>query len=233
MALQGTLEDLGIVEVIQIPQRSRQTGLLEVTGHEGIAQLFYNKGALVHATLGAIDGIETLVKLTTWENASFTFKRGYETTDRSITIDLHQAMMQAFKIRDERKREEELQQQRGMSSAGERNGNLEERLNRFIAENSFAAYGCVFDEDGYLVCEAAANDRAPDGLEAIQDTFVKIKDTYPGRPPYRVVIDKDETKSVYSALEDGRGVLVISTGSVPMGAVMIAVGKLSNLSTEA
>jgi len=70
MALKGTLADLGIVDLIQFPHAGRKTGHLMITGPDGDARLFYENGALVHASLNDIHGMDALVRIVDWGEGS-------------------------------------------------------------------------------------------------------------------------------------------------------------------
>ena len=66
MALNGTLADLGIVDLIQFPHKGRRTGELVVTGAKDEARLYYIDGKLSHVGVGKLSGIEGLVEVVSW-----------------------------------------------------------------------------------------------------------------------------------------------------------------------
>lgn len=123
MGLKGTLADLGIVDLIQFPHAGRKTGEMTITGKAGEAKLYYEKGALVHAVLDDHTGMEALVLLVDWTEGSFEFNPDVEADVRTIQVDLHRAVMQALKLHDEMKLEEE-QKRAQQSSAPEEDGRL-------------------------------------------------------------------------------------------------------------
>lgn len=231
MALNGTLEDLGIVEVFQLPQRGRHTGHLILNGESGRASLFYEKGALVHAEYNGVRGVDVLVELLDLEQGDFEFRRGEETSEHTISIDLHQAMMQALKIRDEKKREAELAREKDSQDAPTPS-QLLSHLREFIDTNAYAIYGCVLDGEGQVLGEASKNADPPEKAREIQQVLFELCRSYPSTEPFRLVIEEREEKVVLSRLSHDQALVVIAAGNVPMGAVMIAVGRLGHAIIE-
>ena len=105
--LTGTLADIGIVELIQFPHTGRKTGELLINGKEMKARLFYDNGALHHALAGENEGLAALIEIVDWKEGQFEFHLNIRSEKKTIQLDLHRAVMQALKVRDERRQAEE------------------------------------------------------------------------------------------------------------------------------
>src|SRR5579863_9437505 len=102
MALNGTLEELAVLDLVQFVNQAQLSGALVLKTASEQADLFYRKGALVHARLGDASGLEVLVRIVDWTAGTFFFQAGETAPAETIVMDLHRAVMFALKTRDER-----------------------------------------------------------------------------------------------------------------------------------
>ena len=150
MALKGTLDDMAIIDLVQFPHTGRKTGRLIISGNHGEAALFYEEGALVHATLGDASGMDALVRVVDWVEGTFEFVSGAAPEAKTIELDLHRAVMQALKIHDELKLEQERERTREASPHNEGDEVLMTRLSEFLHSSDFALHASVVAPDGIL-----------------------------------------------------------------------------------
>jgi len=73
MALTGELTDLSLAELIEFFCNQRKTGQLAVAYPQGSAYFYLQAGAVVHASIGTLRGIEAVYHALTLSNASFNF----------------------------------------------------------------------------------------------------------------------------------------------------------------
>ncbi len=111
MALKGSLDDMGIVDLIQFFGQSRKTGVLLLNSEGQEARLYYRKGNLTDARAGQDSGMDVVSHVIDWTGGDFEFQAGVESDDPVLDIDLPRALMTAVKIRDERKMAEERRRQ--------------------------------------------------------------------------------------------------------------------------
>ena len=107
MALKGTLSDLGIIDLVQFPHGGRKTGKLVIAANGGEGHLYYDTGALVHAELGDFEGMAALVRMVDWTEGTFEFVPDTQPSRKTIELDLHRAVMNALRLHDELKAEED------------------------------------------------------------------------------------------------------------------------------
>ena len=105
------------------------------------------RGSLVHATLGDVSGMDALVRVVDWSEGTFEFLPDMEPEARSIDLDLHRAVMQALKIHDELKAEEEREVSTD-EGQGDTDDVLTGKLKEFLDSNDSALHASVLDPDG-------------------------------------------------------------------------------------
>ncbi len=227
MALKGTLADLGIIDLVQIPHGGRKTGHLVISGNKGEAKLFYEDGALVHASLGDVSGMDALVRIVDWSEGEFEFLPDVEPEARSINLDLHRAVMQALKIHDELKLEEEKRRGRTDSEQGKDDETLAAALSEFLGSNDFALHAGVLDSDGNIRASVDVPDGFPEGIEDLRSNLHALMQSHPRGGLNRILIDDNQGTVVLVRLRGGRSLIVVATKDASLGAVTMSVGRLA------
>jgi hypothetical protein len=118
------------------------------------------KGSLVHVTQGDASGMDALVRVVGWREGTFEFLPDLEPEAKSIDLDLHRAVMQALKIHDELKAEEERRASENPAQ-GETDEALTGKLAEFLGSYDFAAHVSVLDSDGR---ESGPRPTVPEGI---------------------------------------------------------------------
>ena len=101
MALTGELTDLSLAELIEFFCNQRKTGRLAVTYPQGSAYFYLQAGAVVHASLGTLRGIEAVYYALTLANASFNFDSTCEAPDHTINQPWTSVVLEGLRRMDE------------------------------------------------------------------------------------------------------------------------------------
>ena len=101
MALTGELTDLSLAELIEFFCNQRKTGRLAVTYPQGSAYFYLQAGAVVHASLGTLCGIEAVYYALTLSNASFNFDSTCEAPDHTINQPWTSVVLEGLRRMDE------------------------------------------------------------------------------------------------------------------------------------
>lgn len=226
MGLKGTLADLGIVDLIQFPYAGRKTGELAIAGKSGEARLYYEKGALVHAVLGERTGMEALVRLVDWNEGSFEFSADAAADTRTIELDLHRTVMQALKLHDELKLEEERKRAQQPAVPGE-TGRLGEILGEFLKSNDFAVHAAILSPEGGPAASASAKEGTPEGVERLYAAMYELTQSYPRKNMNRIIIEDQNGTVVMVRLGNGGFLVVIAKREASLGAVSMGAGRLA------
>lgn len=101
MALQGSLSELSLPDVIQMVSVSGKTGVFSVARQDELGKIFLRDGQIVDAVVGSLRGDNAVYEMAIWSEGDFTFNPGEESD--SVTIHLSNAnlMMEAARRLDE------------------------------------------------------------------------------------------------------------------------------------
>lgn len=223
MALHGTLADLGIVDLIQFPHKSRRTGELVVAGPDEEARLYYVDGALSHVAAGEATGMEGLVEVVSWTDGEFEFRPDVAQSHRTIDMDLHRALMLALKTRDERaENERKRQQQTKEPSPSGGNGWLADILKAY--PNLQGA--CVFSDEGTVLAEAVAEEEDPTQIAALRESVIALYRDY-ARPGLTRAYLEDDHSIAHGIRLPGGSVAILAAGrETAMGTLSLTMSKL-------
>src|SRR6267143_1008055 len=101
MALTGELSDLSLAELIEFFCNQRKTGRLKVIYPIGPGYFYLQAGAVVHARIGVLRGIEAVYCALTLPNASFTFSPAFEPPEHSINQPWTSVVLEGLRRMDE------------------------------------------------------------------------------------------------------------------------------------
>lgn len=101
MPLNGELSDLSLSELIEFFCNQRKTGRLEVTYINGSIELYLHSGALVHAQIGVLRGVDAVYYALTQPNASFKFSPQLEGSEQSINQPWSSVVLEGLRRMDE------------------------------------------------------------------------------------------------------------------------------------
>ena len=101
MALTGELTDLSLAELIEFFCNQRKTGQLAVAYPQGSAYFYLQAGAVVHASIGTLRGIEAVYYALTLSNASFSFDSTCEAPEHTINQPWTSVVLEGLRRMDE------------------------------------------------------------------------------------------------------------------------------------
>ncbi|HWT02081.1 MAG TPA: DUF4388 domain-containing protein [Pyrinomonadaceae bacterium] len=101
MALSGQLSDLSLAELIEFFCNQRKTGRLKVAYEATPGYFYFDRGDLVDARVGSLNGIEAIYYALTLANASFKFSPSFEATRRTIHQPWTQVTLEGLRRLDE------------------------------------------------------------------------------------------------------------------------------------
>ncbi|MGQ9494743.1 MAG: DUF4388 domain-containing protein [Thermoanaerobaculaceae bacterium] len=102
MALQGSLSDLALPDVIQLVSVSGKTGVFTLSGDSGlVGKIFLRDGQIVDAYVGELRGENAVYEMAIWQRGQFIFTPQVETDQVTITKSNASLMMEAARRLDE------------------------------------------------------------------------------------------------------------------------------------
>ena len=85
MAMHGNLQHMAVADLIQHNCQDRKTAKLVIEHDEQEAILFFDDGAVQHATLGILQGEEVVYEVLSWKEGQFTLDMDQKPPTTSIT----------------------------------------------------------------------------------------------------------------------------------------------------
>jgi hypothetical protein len=101
MSLSGEVSDLSLGELIEFFCNQRKTGRLKLIYPAGPAYFYLQSGAVVHARIGDLRGIEAVFYALTLPNASFTFSPAFESPEQTINQPWTSVVLEGLRRMDE------------------------------------------------------------------------------------------------------------------------------------
>jgi cytoskeletal protein RodZ len=101
MPLTGELSDLSLAELIEFFCNQRKSGRLKVIYSIGPGYFYLQAGAVVHARIGALRGIEAVYYALTLPNASFAFNTAFEPPEQTINQPWTSIVLEGLRRMDE------------------------------------------------------------------------------------------------------------------------------------
>jgi hypothetical protein len=218
--LRGSLADLSIVDLVQIPLGNRKTGELLIATEEQDARLYYVDGNLVHLVSGDVQGPQVLDLVIDWNEGEFEFRPDVLTEGTSFEGDLTRKLLAVAGQLEEVKEFEKIE-----SKTADKVRRL---LHDFLSDNDFAIHACLMYGNGTMdVCGAERVDTPP-WLDSLRSQVLEVVAGYPRKQLHRMLFEDQEGTLVVTCFsEDQSALLVAAKQGATLGAVSISVDRLA------
>jgi hypothetical protein len=101
MALQGSLHDLALPDVIQLVSVAGKTGVFTLSGEGAEGKIYLRDGQVIDAQVGPLRGESALYEMAMWRSGGFIFTPGIEPDQPTISRSNTSLMMEAARRHDE------------------------------------------------------------------------------------------------------------------------------------
>lgn len=102
----GAIAVQTLPDIVQLYVLSAQTGALRIHHHSADGDLYFQQGAITHATTSSgLTGEVAFFEIMTWSGGQFSTRVGVTAPVRSITTNWTELIMESCRLADERKRE--------------------------------------------------------------------------------------------------------------------------------
>ena len=98
----GELKDLSIVELVQMLNLNKKSGVLKIEG-QGSGEIYLQGGNLIGAKIADKEGEEAIYELVTFEDGTFNFEVSDEDFPANIKTGTMNVIMEACRIMDEKR----------------------------------------------------------------------------------------------------------------------------------
>ena len=104
-AFEGDLKDLSIVELVQMLNLNKKSGILHISG-AGDGEIYLQGGQLIGAKTAKKSGEEAVYELVAYDKGAFKFEVTEKGLDNNVTNSTMNVIMEACRIMDEKKHED-------------------------------------------------------------------------------------------------------------------------------
>jgi hypothetical protein len=217
--LRGSLTDLAVVDLVQIPLGNQKTGELLIATEEQDARLYYVDGRLIHATSGDREGPAVLDAIVSWTEGEFEFRPDVLTEEPRSEGDLNSMLVSAV---------DNLRVKVFVRPVGVSADRVRKLLYDFLAENDFAIHACLLYVNGSMAICGADRADTPPWLETLRASVLDVVASYPRKNLGRLLFEDDEGTLVVTCFPEDRSVLLVAAKKgATLGAVSIAVDRLA------
>ncbi|MBM3153936.1 MAG: DUF4388 domain-containing protein [Chloroflexi bacterium] len=222
MALQGTLDDFEITELLQLPYHGKKTCQLILTSERGKAALYYDKGQVVHAQFQDKTGEEVIEEIIDWDKGSFEIGQDTPPPQRTISKDLHSLLLFVVKTRDERTFAERKDQQQGDELTKE----LAAQLETYRKSSGLAIHLSIIDNSGEIIAQASDPEKTQAYISELEQLVSSLVTMYP-REGLKKAFYEDALGIVSTMrITDSWVLLAVSERDCPLGAISMGLSRL-------
>ena len=101
MALQGSLSELSLPDVIQLVSVSGKTGVFDLVNGSERGRIFLKDGQIIDATIGTLRGEQAVYEMAIWSDGDFSFTAGETSPEVTVQRSNANLMMEAARRLDE------------------------------------------------------------------------------------------------------------------------------------
>ena len=101
MALQGSLSELSLPDVIQLVSVSGKTGAFHLENGDEQGKIYLKDGQIIDATIGNLRGEQAVYQMAIWSNGDFSFIPGETSVEVTVQRSNANLMMEAARRLDE------------------------------------------------------------------------------------------------------------------------------------
>ena len=224
MALNGTLSDLGVVDLVQFPASAKKTGELIIAGTEEEARLYYTDGALRHIVCGALIGEDAMSVLVGWSEGEFEFRQNVTSDMITVTTEVSELVSRAVS-------EFEKKAARAHSIDSPAANILLNALENTASKLQYVLHAALYTTAGELVCVWDRDESDPGMLHLI-DEVRNLFDTHPRKGLNKIYLTDTKGTSIATLVDEAFILLISADDLASLGMVSLATAKLTTAVTE-
>jgi predicted regulator of Ras-like GTPase activity (Roadblock/LC7/MglB family) len=159
--MQGNLQVMTVADLIQHNCQDRKTARISIEHNEDRGALFFKDGAVVHASLGMLQGEEAVYQLLIWHDGQFNLEVGVEPPGITINRSWSGLLLEGARRLDEANNSSSITQESKKMATKKKSEQLADALMELLGESSDIEGAAIVGVDG-LVYSANVPQRALD-----------------------------------------------------------------------
>ncbi len=97
MPMQGNLKEMSLATLIQVNCQEMRSARLTLMYHGQKGEVYFSDGQVAHAVLGTHTGEEALYEMLLWDEGSFILDRDLPTSEKTITTNWQELLLEGMK----------------------------------------------------------------------------------------------------------------------------------------
>ncbi|HEX2981841.1 MAG TPA: DUF4388 domain-containing protein [Anaerolineaceae bacterium] len=174
MGIQGSLQEMTVVDLIQHACQDQKTAQLTLSHASQQAVLYFKDGNVIHAVSDGQEGDEAVFRALFWEDGTFSQESGVEPPATTITRTWASLLLEGAKRLDEKKQEPSATFNTETTQMAQK---LEEILQELSGEVNGYIASVVVGMDGIHVAYHSRSKIDPDLISAQMTLLFKLVDT--------------------------------------------------------
>ncbi len=224
MALSGSLSDLSVMELIQVPAAGRKTGELIIAGLEHDARLFFIDGKLVHLTMDEMEGEKVLTEVLRWSEGMFEFRLDVLTENVTFDKDLGQVITMAVQTHITT-----TMVNGGASVLSDAEAaRIHELLDDQLRSYDYLVHVSMISPVGPVVlASATTNQSIADEMAGLVTSICSAARMHPRPSLHRLLLEDGLGTVAASCLDEERVLVLVADRSAKIGAVSMCLDRLA------
>jgi predicted regulator of Ras-like GTPase activity (Roadblock/LC7/MglB family) len=136
MAMQGSLRDMSVADIIQVNCQDKKTARASIQQDGKLAYIFFFNGAVTHAVLNDLIGEEVIYQLLAWDHGDFIIENDLTPPHISIKRNWSGLLLEGAKRLDESHPDQSLELGLEMPSSTDKDALIQGLLERFSSQSA-------------------------------------------------------------------------------------------------
>lgn len=225
MSISGTLNDMSVYELLQMPVRERKTGTLTIQSQDQRAELTYDQGVLIHAENNELTGEEAVYPILAWDTGTFDLDFHPISKPTNVQLKIENIIMEGVRRLDENKKVRE--------DSGGVNQDIIDEIKKILAntmqEEGRFNFICLIDQRHTKTLVKQENDGFNNNLKqavAIQLELINQSKMHIEDDPMEFMLTKTKYNLILSHLLDRELVLMVACEEqVPLGQLFLTIRR--------
>ncbi len=162
MAMQGSLHDMSVADIIQVNCQDKKTALATIRSTNNEAQLYFRDGNVVHAAMGTTLGEEVIYHILAWDEGEFNIDLGVESPTITIKRNWSGLLLEGAKRLDEQSANNGLEIDLVETPIDQKEELIKGLLEKYLNASPAVDAVCIVGIDGFVKFSAAKNLIDPD-----------------------------------------------------------------------
>jgi predicted regulator of Ras-like GTPase activity (Roadblock/LC7/MglB family) len=174
MAMQGSLRDMSVADIIQMNCQDKKAAMATIISKDKEARLYFKDGNVVHATLDNTSGEEVIYQILAWDDGSFNVDIGAPVETQTIKRNWSGLLLEGAKRLDEVANKAEKIAPVVEQTQGQKDVAIKTLLQEYMTKHPDMDAMAIVGIDGYMRIAELKSAVDPEVLGAIAAAILNL-----------------------------------------------------------